>query len=220
MFYLDGISAEEIGVIAEEEDFFSPASMDYDEIVIEGKNGSMFVEKGYRNVINAIKLYITDKNNIDYAKQMFNGKRTLRIGDKETIFRFYGDKKLARFGSIHTMNMNYIRAPFWYKAEDDYVLCTNKVTNEGNVESQPIIKLVGSGKVDVTVGTVRFVYDFGDETEVIIDCKEMTEMYDGLSKSKNMEIGFKYPVLVPGDNVVTVNGGDVEIYIKRKDAWL
>ena len=219
MFYIDNISSEDLMIYASNEDFLSRAPINYEEIQIDGKHGSQFIEKNYMNKVGSTKIYL-QSDNLDELFPLFTGKHELKVNDRVTEIYFYDILETSRYSKHNAFGVNYIRAPFWYKAEDDFVLCTDKVTNEGNVESQPIIKLVGSGKVDVTVGTVRFVYDFGDETEVIIDCKEMKETYDGLSRSKNMEIGFKYPVLVPGDNLITVNSGDVEIYIKRKDAWL
>lgn len=219
MFYIDNISSEILMIYASNEDFLSRAPINYEEIQIDGRHGSEFIEKNYMNKVGSTKIY-PQSDNLDVLFPLFTGKHELKVDDKVTEIYFYDALETTRYSKYNAFDVNYIRAPFWYKENDDFILYTNSVTNEGNVKSQPIIKLVGSGKVDVTVGTVRFVYDFGDETEVIIDCKEMSETYNGLSRSKNIEIGFEYPTLVPGENTITVNSGSVEVYIKRKDVWL
>lgn len=219
MFYIDNKSNEKLMLYASNEDFLSRAPINYEEIQIDGKHGSDFVEKNYMNVVGSTKIY-AQSDNLDELYTLFTGKHKLKVEEKETNIYFYDTLSTSRYGRYNGFSVNYIRDPFWYKANDDYVKCTDSVTNEGNVVSQPIVKLVGTGKIDVTIGTIRFIYDFGDDTEVIIDCKEQSEMFNGLSRSKNIEIGFEYPSLVPGDNAVMVHSGTVEVYIKRKDAWL
>lgn len=222
MFYLDGISAEEIGFMAEEENFLSRASINYEEIKIDGKHGSEFVEKNYENVSNTLRAFVKDKSKLDYVKQMLTGVRILTFQGRKTKIRFYDINEVSRLGTIQELNVKYIRDPFWYKENDEYLACTTSVTNEGNEIAQPIIKLVGTvnTSVDITVNDVRFIYNFDEDAEVEIDCKKQTELFEGISKSLNIEIGFRYPSLVPGENTITVHSGLAEIYIKQKDVWL
>lgn len=222
MFYLDSISAEDIGVYAEEENFLSRAPINYEEIKIDGKHGSEFIEKGFGNVVGKIRLFVKDKNKLDYAKSMFTGKRELKHNNRITTIRFYDINEVSRLGTIQELNVRFIRAPFWYKSNDQYVECKQNIVNEGNFDAQPIIKLVGSANsaVDISINGTRFVYKFDNNTEVEIDCKKQEETCNGVSKSSNMEIGFKYPILAPGNNTVIVNSGTANIYVKKKDVWL
>ena len=222
MFYLDGISAEEIGLMAEEENFLSRAPINYEEIQIDGKHGSEFVIKNYQNVINSLRAFIIDKSKIDNVKRMLSGKRTLIFNGRKTMIHFYETNEISRLGNIQEINAKYIRDPFWYKENDEYELCSSTVNNEGNEVSQPIIKLVGTSNtsIDITINNTRFIYKFDHDNKVEIDCKLQTEKYDGLSKSRNIEIGFEYPYLNPGVNQIIVHSGSVQVYVKRKDVWL
>lgn len=222
MFYLDNISAEDIGVYAEEETFLSRAPINYEEIKIDGKHGSEFVEKGFGNVVGKLRLFVKDQNKLDYAKSMFAGKRELKYNGRISTIRFYDINEVSRLGTIQELNVRFIRDPFWLKSNDQYVECQQNIVNEGNYDAQPIIKLVGSANntVDISINGIRFVYKFDSNTEVEIDCKKQEETYNGISKSSNIEIGFKYPFLVPGNNTVTVNSGTAKIYVKKKDVWL
>lgn len=222
MFLLDGISATDIGVMAEEETFLSRAPISYEEIAIDGRHGSNFVEKNYSNVVGSLRLFLVNLEKLDYAKAMFTGKRVLTHEGRTTNIRFYDINEVSRLGRIKVLTVRYIRDPFWYKADDDYVLCQNSVENEGNVMAYPAIKLVGTANtlVDITIGSVRFTYTFDDDAEVVIDCADQTETYSNLCKSKQINIGFEYPTVSPGTNPISVHSGSVQIYMKKKDAWL
>lgn len=91
--------------------------------------------------------------------------------------------------------------------------------NEGNIYSKPTIKLTGSGTVDMSINGTRFKYTFTDPY-VEIDCDRMKETYNGLSRSRNIELGLEYPHLIPGNNPVVIYSGICTIQMKRKDRWL
>lgn len=45
-------------------------------------------------------------------------------------------------------------------------------------------------------------------------------MYEGLNRSRNLEIGYKFPRLDVGENKIVIHNGDPTVKIKRKDRWL
>lgn len=221
MFYIDNISSEDMHIFAEKEDFLSRASIDYEEIKIEGKDGEDLIEKNYLNVMGEITIYL-QTNNLDKLYPLFTGKHILRVEDKETSIYFYDMAETFRYGSNNAFSLGYIRSPFWHIYNDSYVIVSDKVVNDGNVYSRPIIKLTGSPNtdVDLTIAGVRFKYHFDMDDCVTIDCNTMEETYEGISKSKNIEIGFDYPKLKVGDNEIFIHSGKVIIEMKRKDSWL
>lgn len=222
MFLLDNINVKEIGVMVEEETFLSRAPINYEEVKIEGKHGSVFIEKNYNNLVGTLKLFLIDATKLDYVKELFTGMRTLTHNQRITTIRFYDTNEINRLGNINVLSVKFTRAPFWYKANDEYTLCESNVRNDGNINSYPMIKLVGvaNQSIDLTIGKVRFIYNFDNDNEVVIDSAEQTEMYLGLSKSKRINIGYEYPTLVPGVNEITIHSGSVQVYIMKKDAWL
>ena len=223
MFYFNGIRSDEMGVIAEEEDFMARAALRTRENVIDGVDGSRFDLLGYNNVSIALKLYILKPKRLDDIFQWLNGYGILEYNGRITNACFFNELHPIRSSNIKTMETTLIRSPFWDDVADTFQkITTDYVINIGNRLSKPIIKLVGEQgeNVDITIGNVRFTYLFDTAEYVEIDCYEKTEIADGFSKSKQISIGFEYPSLVVGRNKVIRHSGNCDIYIKRKDCWL
>lgn len=220
MFKFKGIRSDYMGVIAKEEDFFIRAPKLYTEIPIEGRNGSIFQEKGYGNVVSMLEVNILTKN-IDSILEWLDGSGLLEYKGRATTFRFYDVVEVKRMGNVHTATLNYIREPFWYKANDCYVLANSEIQNIGNSDTEPIIKVIPAqiGDATITIEDVTFTYTFDSLHPLFIDCAEKSEKVDGLSKSANMKIGYKYPVLKKGVNRVLVSDPNIKVYFRRKDCW-
>lgn len=99
---------------------------------------------------------------------------------------------------------------------------TEKIENEGNVYSRPILRLEKTicNEVDIMIEDVRFQYDFNDEEYVEIDCEEKEVKYEGLNRNRKIQIGYEFPKLKVGENKIKMYGGDCIIKAKRKDRWL
>ena len=99
---------------------------------------------------------------------------------------------------------------------------TEKIPNEGNVYSRPILRLEKTicNEVDIMIENVRFQYDFNDEEYVEIDCEEKEVKYEGLNRNRKIQIGYEFPKLKAGENDIKMYGGDCIVKAKRKDRWL
>ena len=221
MFVFKGKKSTDMRIYCKDEDFIGRASKIYEETTIEGHDGSLFNELGYQCYEKSITMYLRDTTKLDNILEWLDGKGEFIYNNRVCSAYF--------FDSVTTENMldkaveiktKFIRDPFWLKLNDRYIQADTKVINEGNIYSKPVIKLIGTGKIDLTVNDVRFIYNFDNDGVVEIDCLEMTETYNGLSKSKNIEIGFNYPVLKKGENLIKIHSGSAKIYFKRKDTWL
>ncbi|MPW26398.1 hypothetical protein GC105_11420 [Alkalibaculum sp. M08DMB] len=219
MFKFKGISSNDMKVIAVEENFIAKASLLVESINIDGKDGEDFIEHGYGSVEKDIELQILDVSKIDNIIAWLNGPGELEFNNRITKARFYNGYDVDRFVTLKKAEVSYIRDPFWYETNDEYDVVTTTVLNGGNIYSKPLIKLTGNGTVDITINGVRFTYTFTDPY-VEIDCEEMTEKYDGLSRSRNIEIGLEYPKLNTGINEIILHSGTCIIEMKRKDRWL
>lgn len=104
-----------------------------------------------------------------------------------------------------------------------YIQQTNeKIDNEGNIESRPILRLektIGNS-VELTINNCRFKYNFNDEEYVEIDCEEKAVIYEGLNRNRQIEIGYEFPILNVGENDIIMHSGDCIIKVLRKDRWL
>lgn len=223
MFKFKGISSKDMQVIIEEEEhFIARASQRYETTEIEGRNGAIFDTLGYSIVERPIYIQCLNIDKIDDILAWLNGEGEFEYKGRKTIARFYSQLEPQRNSCIRIIDTIFIRDPFWYKTEDDYIEITNNITNEGNIESRPILKLekTTSNEVDITINNIRFKYNFNEDTYVEIDCEEKNVQYEGLSRNRQIEIGYEFPMLNIGDNTIILNSGECIVKAKRKDRWL
>lgn len=223
MFKFKGISSNDMKVIIEEEEhFLGRAEQRIETTDIESKDGAIYDELGYSDIDRPIKVQILDVSKLDDILAWLNGEGEFEYKDRKTTARFYNQLEPERSACIKIIDTTFSRAPFWYKKVDNYVAVSNAVVNEGNVESRPIIRLEkgNSDDVELTIGGVRFVYHFNGEEYVEIDCEEMSVLYEGLRRNRQIEIGYAFPKLNIGDNNIVIHSGDCTIKVKRKDRWL
>lgn len=105
---------------------------------------------------------------------------------------------------------------------DYFTVTDEKIKNEGNIQSRPILRLekTVSEAVDITINGVRFKYNFNNDKYVEIDCENKEVKFDGLERFRSIEIGYDFPKLNIGNNEIIINDGDCIIKVIRKDRWL
>lgn len=223
MFKFKGISSKDMGVIIEEEEhFLARAAKRYEMTEIEGKDGAIYEELGYSSVERPIKIQILDISKLDEILAWLNGEGELEYKERKTIARFYNELDPERKACIKVIDTTFIRDPFWYKAIDEFSNVSEDITNIGNIASRPIIRLekVNTDSIDLTIGGVRFLYNFGEDSYVEIDCEKKDILYDNLRRNRQIKIGYLFPKFEVGNNIITVHNGDAIIKVKRKDRWL
>ncbi len=224
MFKFKGISSTDMQVIVEEEEhFLAKAAQRYEVTEIEGKDDAIFDELGYSFVERPVYIQCLNPKKIDEILAWLDGEGELEYKGRKTKARFYTELEPKRTAGIKIIDANFIRAPFWVKADDDYIGVTNNIQNVGNKPSRPVIKIEKgtSNSIELTLGGVRFKYTFSEnDTYVEIDCEEKTVVYEGLNRNRNLEIGYEFPKLEVGDNSMVIHSGSATVKIKRKDRWL
>lgn len=223
MFKFKGISSEDMQVMVEEEEhFIAKASQRYEITEIEGRDGAIFNTLGYSYIERPIYVQCLNIDKIDEILSWLNGEGEFEYKGRKTIARFYGQLEPQRKACIRIIDATFIRDPFWHKVNDEYIVVTTSIVNEGNLQSRPIIRLEKgtNSSVELTIGGVKFKYNFNNDNYVEIDCKEKTEIYEGLNRSRQIEIGYEYPKLNIGINPINIHSGDATIKVKRKDRWL
>lgn len=223
MFKFKGISSKDMGVVIEEEDLFlARASQKYENIEINGRDGAIFNEYGYSNIEIPMTIQIINTNKLDQIFSWLNGPGIFEYKDRVTTAYFYNEISPQRVVTIKVAEITFIRSPFWLRKNDEFEVVTNKVINQGNIYSKPIIRLEkgNSSIVELTISGIRFIYNFQEDPYVEIDCENYYASYENLNRNRNLEIGFEFPKIMPGTNSITVHSGDSIIKIKNKDRWL
>lgn len=223
MFKFKNISDKEMNVVCEEIDNILTKASIISETNIDGENSELdYYEEGYSNVEGTLDLFVLDKSKIDSIKSWLNGKGLFEYKGRITNLAFYSEYEISRSSTIYKLSVDFVRSPFWYKSDDEFVSVENDILNEGNVHSYPIIRIEKgtSDSVDISINDVRFKYNFNGDEFVEIDCQKAQASYNNLSRNLNLEIGYLFPTINPGDNKVIINDGDAIIKVKRKDCWL
>lgn len=214
-FKFNGRSSDVMGVLMTEEWQETKPEEDYEQISIEGKDGSIYTPLNYRDIQKNVQCVLLNKDRQQDVMQWLNGKGIFELNGRYKQAYIFQEITFEKRGPFKKQfEIPFILEPFWYK-NDAYTEYTESVMNEGNIEAVPMIKLTGTGTVDLTVNDVRFAVTFDDSGSIEIDCKEKVE-----DKPKCISIGFEYPTLKPGKNAITFHTGTCRVYMKRKDRWL
>lgn len=195
------------------------------ETTIDGRDGTIVEKLGYKAYTKNVEIGLKRNADVNKIIEYFSGEGDLIFdceSDKVYKAAVYDQINLERLLRLRKGTVTFYCQPFKYKKNDDFVTVSTNVENEGNIESNPIIRLEKgtNTKADITINGVRFLYNFEGDSYVEIDCEEMTAIYEGLNRNRKLEIGFDFPKLKPGNNSITINTGDATIKIKRKDRWL
>lgn len=225
--FFKNINSDDIeGLIICSEPPISSSAIKIKETTINGRDGAIVEKLGYKPYTKTVEIALKKQANIDDIITFFSGEGELIFKNeldkvyRAAIYERIDLEKLLRF---RKGKVKFYCQPFKYKKNDNYTTITNNVINEGNIQSKPIIKLEKgtSSSTELTIGRIRFKYTFlENDTYVEIDCEEMTVLYEGLNRNRQLEIGYEFPELEIGSNAVIVHSGDAIVKIKRKDRWL
>lgn len=198
-------------------------------VKIDGRDGDIIEELGYESYIKNVKIGLTKDYDINEIIKYFTGKGTLVLSsepDKEyrcSIIEKIDYEKLLRF---KTATIKFYTQPYKYKTNESSVV--KEITNESSLtienvgleNSRPIMKLSGTGIIEISINDVtNFTYSFpNEETEVIIDSDEEEAYFNGVYKNRNM-VG-DFPILEPGENTLTWTGNLVRIEVQPKSRWI
>ena len=129
-------------------------------------------------------------------------------------------ERFSRGVALRVIDIEFtLLSPYWYKDNETPIVLTSagNVTNNGNVNSRPVLKITGSGTVTVTVDGRSFTYVF-DTPYVIVDSLQQDAYHEGVLKNRRM-IG-AFPILEPGINAISWTGTITSIELTKVSRWL
>lgn len=221
------INSDDIdGLIICSEPPISSSALRIQETIIDGRDGTIIDKLGYKPYTKSVEIGLKKGANVNKIISYFSGEGDLIFSNEnDKIYKaaIYEQINLEKLLKLKKGTVIFYCQPFKYKKDDLFVTVSTSVINEGNIESKPIIRIEKEtdSSIEITINGVRFKYEFNtNDTYVEIDCEEMTALYEGLNRNRNLEIGFDFPKLSPGTNTITIHSGDAVIKIKRKDRWL
>ena len=225
----NNICSEELGIIVVEGPPEVLAQEEYEEIIIEGRNGTLIENKGtFPNVeksfilttidldqdidlmIEKIKIWLFNikDNKLLYAiPNRYNiVKKVVIEEDIKTTFEEYGDFKIK-----------FLCEPFYYNLLEKDITITEKGTkfyNKGDFNSNPKIVIYGTGDLQLTINDTTVQINNVDE-RVLLDSK-LFLCLDKDNNNKSIDMIGNFPTLDIGENTITWVGNITKLDISPR----
>lgn len=225
----NNICSEELGIIVVEGPPEVLAQEEYEEIIIEGRNGTLIENKGtFPNIeksfilttidldqdidlmVEKIKTWLFNikDNKLLYAiPNRYNiVKKVIIDEDIKTTFEEYGD-----------FTVKFICEPFYYDLLKKDITVTEKETkvyNNGDFNSSPIIIIYGTGDLQLTINNTTVQINNVDE-RVLLDSK-LFLCLDKDNNNKSIDMIGNFPTLDIGENTITWVGNITKLEISPR----
>lgn len=199
-------------------------------LIVPGRNSSLrFDENTYEDITITVECSLKEEglpNKIDDIKGWLIGTR-----ESSLIFDFQKDKKYIAqvvntidFTQVYKIFSRFIIVfncqPFKYAINNSTLNLINseKVTNVGTIYSEPIIKVVGNGDINLNIQsqTIKFK---GITDHIILDSLQQNA-YNQSGENLNNKVTGEFPVLSVGDNSISWSGNVSKIEITPNWRWL
>ncbi len=196
------------------------------EFTVPGRSGDLYIlENEYEPLTKTVTALIDQAADVDAIFAWLRGAGNVVFSDRAT--RAYRGRitkavPLSWWGAtIRELEIEWTCQPYSYQATPvaDIVLTTspNTVANIGNVESLPVITVVGTGNIDLTVNS-SVIHLANVEASIVLD-SEQQNAYKGTAPLNDRMTG-AFPVLAVGNNTISVTGSVTGVTIKPNWRWL
>ena len=192
-----------------------------EEGTIYGANGKYINhDGGYESSERTLKISVSDFEKMSQLITTFNDFDNEIVFDYLSTSKFIADLidiKYTKHG-LHkwAVSIKLLFNPFRYVLDNGLTNLTRSgtVNNIGNVNSEPIIEIEGSGEVSLTIGTQTMILNL--DTKARIDCRHLKQnVYDKYGNVRNsIRVRGGFFEIKPGLNGVATSGNvtGVKIY--------
>lgn len=228
----NNICSEELEIVVVEGPPEVLSEEEYEEISIEGRNGTVTINKGtFPNIeksfilttinldqdinlmIEKVKKWLFDikDNKLLYSiENKYNiVKKVIIEEDIKTTFEEFGDFKVK-----------FICEPFYYNLLEKNIIVTQKQTtiyNSGDFTSSPKIIIYGTGDLQITINDTTVQINNVDE-RVLLDSK-LFLCLDKDNNNKSIDMIGNFPLLDKGENIITWIGSITKLDIEPRTIY-
>ena len=199
-------------------------------ISIAGRNGTLTKELGFFDRNITVNFNFKTRNRDDNMSKkirnitslLLNAKKISFTDDKEVYYKVKAvsvsdiERTLRMLGSF---SVTFTVDPFAYYNLYSKILLTNhsKIYNIGTYESEPCIKVFGTGNVTLNINNKELILkDINGYIEIDTELKETFK--DNVSKN-DKKVG-EYPSFVVGENMISWSGNVTKIEIEPRWRFL
>lgn len=221
-FTFGGVSTYNYDCICDGHETFSPPRHVYEEITVPGRNGKLYYDSGYfENVDIKFTMFFTDvKEYMDFINKLLSFQGYQRLEDSHHP----GEYRLAMLVSdispeVSGYDNEYCSLELTFTAKPQRFLLNGEyektLSSSGAIlynptlySAKPLIKVYCSSSVtNFTLNGYPVRVNNGNPYNYIcMDCETM-DSYNGTTNLNNRIVCNNYPILKPGDNVLTATSG-------------
>lgn len=203
--------------------------MRVDRTEIDGRDGDIVDELGYAAYKKTVRVALTEGYNVDAIAKYLSGSGNLVLSnepDKYYKARIVSQVDFAKLLRFKTADVEFEVQPYKYKLTEsavDLTVTTETdvdVTNAGLEASKPLIRLEGTGTIELTVNAQSVCsvdIDAGDGY-VLLD-SDIQDAYVTAGLRNNNMTG-EFPELAPGLNTIGWTGTLTRIVVTPRSRWL
>lgn len=195
---------------------------------IDGKDGSETVNLGFEAYTKTVKIGLTRGYDIDNIIAWLHGEGDIQFSnepDKVYRVKVHDAIDFERLLRFRTADVKFYTQPFKYSATERTKilqvagLSTAEIRNAGNYFSKPIIKITGTGTINISVnGVQKCVLNLGTNESITLDADKQ-EAYAG-NTLKNRQMDGEFITLEVGKNTITWTGDISSIEITHYSRWI
>ncbi len=196
---------------------------------VPGRSGSLTTLEGddvYEDQVLTATCFVSDAVRIPEIAAWLKGAGKVTFANRLGGFYYarivnqISFEKILRGNPHRSFAVNFRCQPFWYAEAVPPITLTasgGTITNPGNVSSEPVITVYGSGDITLMVG-LTIVELEGISGGITIDSPLM-EAYSGTT-SLNGSMSGDFPLLKPGTNAISWSGSVTKVEVRPNWRYL
>lgn len=218
----DDISVSDYHLSPTERPDIPTPEQEVESIVVEGRHGSLTRLGEFKDIPFSIEYNLLENSNIKSLlrniRGYFFGKKRLRFSDDPNFYYRIKSLKISdtnnQIEEYGLFKVDYICDPFQYEFTGDIVLNNNSILiNRGTIDSEPLLKVYGSGNSIVTInGHILKLNNLSDY--ISVDCELKEAHKNGVSKNSDM-VG-DFPVFKVGENTISWNAAVTKMVVEPR----
>lgn len=197
--------------------------MEYEEKDVSGRDGKLYIEKGYRDIEISVSFNFISKNNNNWDKDFRAIKRWLlsksdnKLKFSDDLEVFYKVNKIAIdtpervLKRIGRFNVTFTCQPYTYFEDGlNEINLPSKIYND-NCISKPIYKVAGEGVLNLTVNGNKIKANVGQNLTIDTELG-LCYRTDGTINNIALTGYYEDMYLIEGDNIFSYTGNfDIKI---------
>lgn len=196
---------------------------------IDGRDGDIITELGYSAYDKEMEIGLYGSFNINQVISFFDKEGTITFSDESD--KYYKFKVLEQIDfnkllKFKEATVTFHCQPFKYPVSETPITISGEttVTNNGNIYAMPVLSIVGSGTIGITLNGIQiFSIELGDtSTPITIDTANMEAYNTSNTELMNRQVTGDYSLfkILSGNNTIEITGSISQATISGYMRWL